>query len=398
MYLNLKNIVVAGTFLLVGFIGLKTYRYFFDMTPPHVMLMGIEKDSFYAGDMQCAVKSNKGGDISLWLDGQPLVARFGLSGNSEHSFVIPTKTIAHGPHTLKASFVDNTYRKNTAQVEQVFTVDNVPLQAAFARPDADYKVLQGRTFHVQFQVNKPIKEAKIKTLSNEFPCFAEAKNSLIYEAYIPVACEENPNEYIFSIEIVDHVGNRVHLDNKFQVVLFPFKKQGLKIEQEKIKEEAEQAQDQNLEDAIAKATAESPREKLWRGSFCTPIDVQRVTCDFGTIRTTQHRGRYAHRALDVISFPPRSLAWASADGKVAIKGRYEVSGNTVVLDHGWGILSLYFHLDDFAKGLEVGKKVEKGNPIGMVGKTGYATGYHLHWEMRINNVPVDPMQWTKPLF
>lgn len=398
MYLNLKNILVVSALLLFGYTGLKTYRYFFDMTPPEVHLIGLEKDHYYAGDMQCAVKSNKSGDISLWLDGQPLIARFRLSGNSEHPFVIPTKTITHGAHILKATFVDATYRKNNAHVEQSFIVDNQPLQAAFARPDADYKVFQGRTLHIQFQVNKPIKEAKVKTSSSEFPCFPEAPHSLIYECYIPIACEENPNEDLFSIEIEDHVGNRVHLDNKFQIVPFPFKKQGLHIEQDKIKEEAEQAQDQNLEDALAKATAESPRQKLWRGSFCAPIDVQRVTCDFGTIRTTQHRGRYAHRALDVISFPPRSLTWASADGVVAIKGRYEVSGNTVVIDHGWGILSLYFHLDDFAKGLEVGKKVEKGNPIGMVGKTGYATGYHLHWEMRINNIPVDPMQWTKPLF
>ena len=398
MYLSLKNSVVAVTFLFVGWIGFKTYSYFFDMTPPAMQLIGIDENSFYAGDMECAVKSNKSGSLSLWLDGQPLIARFSLSGNSEHPFTIPTKTIAHGRHTLKASFVDATYRKNTAQIEQVFTVDNVPLQAAFARPDADYKVFQGRTFHVQFQVNKPIKEAKVKTLSNEYLCFPEALHSLIYEAYIPVACEENPNEYLFSVEIVDYVGNRVHLDNKFQVVLFPFKKQGLYIEQEKIKEESEQAHDYNLEDAITKAAAESPREKLWRGAFCTPIDIQRITCEFGTIRTTQHRGRYAHRALDVISFPPKSLVWASADGKVAIKGRYEVSGNTVVLDHGWGVLSLYFHLEDFAKGLEVGKKVEKGNPLGMVGKTGHATGYHLHWEMRVNNIPVDPMQWTKPLF
>lgn len=398
MFMSLKNIVYACLFLLVGYVGLKTYRYFFDMTPPQISVSGIEANGYYAGDMQCAVATNKGGEISLWLDGQPLIARFRLSGSGEQSFSIPTKTIAHGLHTLKATFVDGTFRKNKAQQEYVFNVDNVPLQAAFVRPDADYKVLQGRTFRVQFQVNKPIKEAKLKAFSNEFACFPEAKNSLIYESYLPVSCEESPNEYLFSIEIVDNVGNRVHLDNKFQVVLFPFKHQALQITQEKIKEESERAEDKDLEDSLAKLAVESPREKLWHGSFCVPIDIQRITCDFGTIRTTQHRGRYSHRALDVISFPPKSVVWATADGVVALKGRYEVSGNTIVLDHGWGVLSLFFHLDDFAKGLEVGKKVEKGNRIGLVGMTGHATGYHLHWEMRVNNIPVDPMQWTKPMF
>lgn len=61
------------------------------------------------------------------------------------------------------------------------------------------------------------------------------------------------------------------------------------------------------------------------------------------------------------------------------------------------VFSLFYHLEDFSK-VEVGQKVAKGNPIGTIGKTGYATGYHLHWEMRINNIAVDPMQWTKQIF
>ena len=53
--------------------------------------------------------------------------------------------------------------------------------------------------------------------------------------------------------------------------------------------------------------------------------------------------------------------------------------------------------EDFAD-IEVGQKVAKGNPVGTMGKTGYAQGYHLHWEMRLNNIAIDPMQWTKANF
>ena len=140
----------------------------------------------------------------------------------------------------------------------------------------------------------------------------------------------------------------------------------------------------------------SPHEKLWRGPFCAPIDVARVTCDFGTIRTTQEKGRYMHKGLDLAN-APKSVVWAPHDGIVVHKERYAFTGNTVIIDHGWGILSLFFHLDNFAD-IQVGQKVAKGNPIGTLGKTGYATGYHLHWEMRVNNVQVDPMQWTKTNF
>jgi murein DD-endopeptidase MepM/ murein hydrolase activator NlpD len=68
------------------------------------------------------------------------------------------------------------------------------------------------------------------------------------------------------------------------------------------------------------------------------------------------------------------------------------------LIHGWGIFSLFYHLDSFAGNYAVGDYVKKGNPIGKLGKTGYASGYHLHWEMRINNIEIDPLEWTKPGF
>ncbi len=135
---------------------------------------------------------------------------------------------------------------------------------------------------------------------------------------------------------------------------------------------------------------------MWRGAFCAPIDIERISCEFGTIRTTQHKGRYAHKALDIIN-TPKSVVWSPQEGIVVLKDRFAGSGNTVVIDHGCGVLSLFFHLHDFA-GIEVGQKLAQGNPIGKIGKTGEATGYHLHWEMRVDNVAVDPMQWTKTTF
>jgi murein DD-endopeptidase MepM/ murein hydrolase activator NlpD len=135
---------------------------------------------------------------------------------------------------------------------------------------------------------------------------------------------------------------------------------------------------------------------LWRGLFCTPIDIIKTTCDYGTIRTTQRKGRYAHKAVDVIN-TPGCVVWAPQDGMIAMKERFAYTGNTIVIDHGWGIVSIFCHLEDFAK-ISVGDRIAQGNPIGTMGKTGYATGYHLHWEMRIGNTPVDPLQWTKTGF
>ena len=104
-----------------------------------------------------------------------------------------------------------------------------------------------------------------------------------------------------------------------------------------------------------------------------------------------------HKGLDLAN-TPKQCCMGRQDGIVVHKERYAFTGNTVVIDHGWGVLSLFFHLDSFAN-IKVGQKISKGNPIGTLGKTGYATGYHLHWEMRVkNNVQVDPIQWTKANF
>lgn len=398
MFLRLRLLVVLGLLCIVGLIGFKSYTYFFDTRLPQITISGLKENAYCSGDVVCSVSTDKSGQISLWLDDQPLTRAYeGIKRNHEYPFTIPTQTLSNGKHVLKAELTDSSFHKNRVSTGCSFFVDNLPLQAALVQSESDYKVLQGRTLHIQFQVNKEIESAYVYALANKYQCFPEAKNSMIYECFIPITCEENPNENLFSVEIADKVGNNITLDNKFQVVLFPFKKQTLQVSAEKVQEEKEKGSDQQLlEQALVTISNDSPREKLWHGAFCLPIDNARVTCEFGTIRTTQEKGRYIHRALDLINMP-KSVVWSTQDGVVVHKGRYASSGNTVIVDHGWGILSLFFHLENMTD-IKVGTTIAKGNPLGTIGKTGYATGYHLHWEMRVNNVPVDPMQWTKQNF
>jgi len=398
MIFRARAIVIGLTLMVFGLMGWRIYIYFGDKRQPNIVVTGLIDNGSYSGDITCGVRSDKRGEIAVWLDGQPLVDKFMVRANgSEHPFTIPTKTITNGTHTLKIAIQDSTYHKNKSTQERVFNVDNVPLQATFVKTDGDLRVLQGRTLHIQFQANKQIKEAQVDILSRNYTCVPESKNSLVYECFVPIECEETPSEHMVTVDVTDRVGNSVRLENKFQVVHFPFKKEALTVSAEKVKLEQELGSRMaEFEQKIAEISQTSAQEKLWRGSFCTPIDCQKITCDFGTIRTTQHKGRYAHKALDLINLP-RSVVWAPQDGIVVMKDRFDASGNTVVIDHGCGVLTLLFHLEEFAK-ISVGDKIAKGNPVGTLGKTGYATGYHLHWEHRVNNIPVDPMQWTKETF
>ncbi|MCA9770583.1 M23 family metallopeptidase [Candidatus Dependentiae bacterium] len=396
--MSLKYVVLIIVLGVCGLLGKIGYTFFFDSTKPFIMIYGIENNKSYAGDIECKVSSDKSGNLAVWLDEKPLITSFKLAANvNAYPFTIPTKTLANGKHMLKATLTDKTFNKNVTAIERNFEVDNVPLQAAFIKQDMQHKVFQGRTLHVQFQVNKPIKKAEIQVLAHTYDCIPESKNSSVYECFIPIACEEMPNEYLLSAVITDRVGNVLNLDSKFHIMPFPFKTQHLHVDSKQVEKEKEVGlPNSQLEEQIAELTKKSPKEKLWRGAFCTPLEVKRVTCDFGTVRTTQEKGRYAHKALDVINLP-KSVVWSTQNGIVVIKDRYAMTGNTVVVDHGMGILSMFCHLEDFAD-IEVGQKVAKGNPVGTMGKTGYAQGYHLHWEMRLNNIAIDPMQWTKANF
>lgn len=397
MTLKIRHLIAIILAFTVAFFSWSTYWYFFDTVNPTISIQGITNDACYAGEIACTAKANKNGSVLVLLDGKPVSNKFRISAHEECPFTIPTKSLTPGKHQLFVEFNDNAYHKNKASIEKNFSVDNTPLQAALISGENDCKVLQGRTLHLQIQSNKEVQNASVELLSQQYPCYAESKGSLIYECFIPITCEEQPNEYLMTIHLTDRVGNTLALQHKFQVIAFPFKNVTMTISPEKVKEEEALGPDfQKFEAEVAEITRQSPQEKLWRGAFCKPIDIVQITGEFGTVRTTQHRGRYAHKAVDVIN-TPRSVVWAPQDGIIVMKKRFAMSGNTVIIDHGCGIISLFFHLDDFAN-INVGDKITKGSPLGYIGKTGYAKGYHLHWEMRINNIQVDPLQWTKPGF
>jgi len=70
-----------------------------------------------------------------------------------------------------------------------------------------------------------------------------------------------------------------------------------------------------------------------------------------------------------------------------------VRGNAVILDHGHGVFTGYWHLASL--NVRAGERVDVGHVLGTVGNTGLSTGPHLHWELRISGVAVDPLQWVE---
>jgi hypothetical protein len=397
-----RNSIYFVVLVLTVYIGWQCFVYGFDKTCPEVTVMGLEDGGYYKGDITCVVHGHdryKVAHISVWLDGHPLVERVNIGATSfERPLDIPTRTLSQGAHNLKIEVIDGTYRSNKTILERTFFVDNAPLQGAFVRPESDFKVLQGRTLRIPVQFNKPVKSVAVKALLGSFSGVPESDGSTIYECFIPIGCEEKEGECACELIAEDFVGNVLTLQATLRVVAYSFKRQVLRgINTDRFEEEKKLGKsEKELHTLLADLVRTSPNQKLWRGVFYKPLNVTAIMCDFGAKRITQERGCYIHAAIDMVGLL-KTVVWATQDGIVAVKDRFEVTGNTVVIDHGCGVVTLLCHLDTFAD-ISVGDRIKRGNPVGIMGKTGYATGDHLHWEMRVNNIPVDPMQWTKQDF
>ncbi len=128
-------------------------------------------------------------------------------------------------------------------------------------------------------------------------------------------------------------------------------------------------------------------ERLWEPGFQLPRP-SRITSQFGTGREYNGKVTSRHLGTDFNGKVGDPIV-ATNRGRVALVARFYLAGNVVYLDHGEGLISAYFHLSRTL--VKPGQLVEKGEPIGRVGRTGRVTGPHLHWVMRYGGVTVDPM-------
>jgi len=136
-------------------------------------------------------------------------------------------------------------------------------------------------------------------------------------------------------------------------------------------------------------------ERLWEGAFISPTKGW-ITSLYGTMRAYNGAPPSSyHNGLDIGNYSG-TLVIAPAAGRVVVAELLTVRGNCVILDHGWGVHSSYFHMSALL--VQPGALVRRGDPIGRMGSTGLATGSHVHWEVRVGMVTVNPEEWLKRAF
>lgn len=148
---------------------------------------------------------------------------------------------------------------------------------------------------------------------------------------------------------------------------------------------------QNGETLVGLAQKSEP-ELYWQGAFVQM--PAKVVSAFADRRTYLYEGkkidRQDHLGFDLASVKKAPVPAANG-GKVIFSGYLGIYGNTIVLDHGYGLQSLYAHLSKME--VEVGDRVEKGQTIARTGATGLALGDHLHFTLLLGGLPVTPLEW-----
>lgn len=174
----------------------------------------------------------------------------------------------------------------------------------------------------------------------------------------------------------------------FEVTPHTYREQRLTVENSSyVDPDAEQLKritaERELIDAALNAWQESPPVDL---NLLVPA-AGRQSPSFGFRRFFNDQPRAPHKGMDIAA-PRGSPIRAAADGVISVASDLFFNGNTIIIDHGQGLLTMYCHLD--AVDVRQGDQLRKGAAIGKVGATGRVTGAHLHFGVYLNGTAVDP--------
>ncbi len=134
--------------------------------------------------------------------------------------------------------------------------------------------------------------------------------------------------------------------------------------------------------------AQTNTPRVWTDDFIAPLEGK-ISGAFGRRRIINGQKKNPHTGED-ISAPQGAEVQASNRGIVRLATEQFFSGKSILIDHGLGLFTMYFHLSEML--VKEGNTVDRGAVIGSVGSTGRATGPHLHWGARLNNARVDPYE------
>ncbi len=255
---------------------------------------------------------------------------------------------------------------------------------------APQPLVRGDSAIVAVETTEPA-ECRLRYLDHVEPCYPQDATHLF--GFVSVSPMLDPATYTITLELTTTEGRTLAIGFplvvspghfSFERIDVPAGRQSL-LDAQKIQEEW-----QRLDALAALRTV----ERHWELPFDYPVHAA-VSSYFGSRRSYGGAFNSYHSGTDFRAASGTPVH-APADGVVVLAEPLFVRGNSIVLDHGWGVLTGYWHLSEID--VEVGQFVHRGEVIGKVGNTGLSTGAHLHWQMWVSGIPVNALQWTESFY
>jgi len=333
----------------------------------------IEDEDTSVKEVQVYVDKN---DVTSFVD-------FG-SGYKNNKLSIDSEQLKDGIHYITIIAEDSSKAKNISVQEIPVNIDNTPPVLKLASGGGTFR--QGKTGIIYFRSSEPLAGIDGVFQSKDIKAYPYKDK---YRAILGFSIDDPGNKnYYMKIKAKDLAGNlseyhyRVYVSaEKYGTLSFTLKPKKMEmLMPDVIREDWKK-----IEDVVKD---ENPK-KYWQGRFEMPTSG-RISMTFGIDEFINGDESGKHRGLDIAN-AAGTLVKAANSGIVRLAERLPAHGNCVVIEHGQGIFTYYAHMQKLLVG--VSEKVMKGQIIGQMGKTGVATGPHLHFSVSLHNLRVDPMQW-----
>jgi len=325
--------------------------------------------------------------------------------------------IADGPATLRVVAKDYSWRGgfggNETLIEKPVTIDSKP--PAISILTRFHNIAQGGAGLAIYRISEPCSGSGVHVGDQYYPGYSGFfKDSNIWLAFFALRYDQDSKDKMF-VEAVDAAGNRSVSGIPRYVIRKRFRKDVVNITDRFLSQKMPEFQNdipgsdglspaemflkvnQDLREANYKTIVgllqNSDPALHWKDTFLRlPNSARRSS--FADHRDYKYDGKeidhQVHLGIDLASLAG-SPVQASNAGRIVFGGRIGIYGNTVLIDHGFGLFSMYSHLSEIT--VEKGKLVNRGDIIGHTGMTGLAGGDHLHYSILIHHTFVNPVEW-----
>ena len=252
-----------------------------------------------------------------------------------------------------------------------------------------FKVANGKTGLLEFENTKGIQYKRVEVGKKSFGIFSEPNDTRKKYALIPFSYYEKAENKTLKIHY-KQAGKEKQEEMLLKVINGKYEKEEITVSSAKVNPRSKKVKtriSKEYNEAMKIYHTVTPKSYIKR-AFIVPLD-SKITSAFGKARVYNGSLKGYHSGTDFRAAMGTPII-AANDGIVALVKKRFYSGGTVLLDHGEGIYTCYFHMSAFH--VQKGDVVKRGEVLGLSGQSGRVTGPHLHFSARINAVQVDPLQ------